>query len=193
MTTLNDVHCHFFSTPFFAPLGGDAAITGLGWTPPGTAEALADRWVAELDRHDIRRAALIASVPGDASSVAAAVARHPARFVGFFMVDPTRSDAVPTTAAALRSPRHRCAADDVSVSVDARVRDWRCAGAADLRARGLGAGHGRVRALRRPHGWGSQEARPGEPVRPERRQSGRAAAGGDALPERADHRAAFRR
>src|SRR5262245_11536220 len=101
MTTLNDVHCHFFSTPFFAPLGGDAAITRLGWTPPGTAEALADRWVAELDRHDIRRAALIASVPGDASSVAAAVARHPARFVGFFMVDPTRSDAVPTTAAAL--------------------------------------------------------------------------------------------
>src|SRR5262245_17311976 len=101
MTTLNDVHCHFFSTPFFAPLGGDAAITGLGWTPPGTAEALADRWVAELDHHSIRRAALIASLPGDASSVAAAVARHPARFVGFFMVDPTRPDAETTTAAAL--------------------------------------------------------------------------------------------
>jgi len=101
MATLNDVHCHFFSTPFFAALGGEAAIARLGWTPPGTADTLADRWVAELDRHDIRRAALIASVPGDASSVASAVTRHPSRFVGFFMVDPTRSDAVETTTAAL--------------------------------------------------------------------------------------------
>ena len=36
---------------------------------------------------------LIASVPGDAASVAAAVRRHPTRFVGFFMVDPTQPDA----------------------------------------------------------------------------------------------------
>ena len=67
---INDAHCHFFSTPFFAPLGGDAALTKLGWDAPGTAEALADRWVAELDRHQVSRAALIASVPGDAASVA---------------------------------------------------------------------------------------------------------------------------
>jgi predicted TIM-barrel fold metal-dependent hydrolase len=33
-------------------------------------------------------------VPGDESSVAAAVARHPARFVGYFMVDPSAEDAV---------------------------------------------------------------------------------------------------
>ena len=94
---INDAHCHFFSTPFFAPLGGDAAIAKLGWDAPGTAEALADRWVAELDRHQVSRAALIASVPGDAASVAAAVSRHRRRFVGFFMVDPTRPDAVSTT------------------------------------------------------------------------------------------------
>jgi predicted TIM-barrel fold metal-dependent hydrolase len=87
---LNDAHCHFFSTPFFAPLGGDAAIAKLGWDPPGSAEALADRWVAELDKVRVSRAALIASVPGDAASVEAAVRRHPDRFVGFFMVDPTR-------------------------------------------------------------------------------------------------------
>jgi len=87
---LNDVHCHFFSTPFFAPLGGDAAIAKLGWDPPGSAEALADRWVAELDKVRVSRAALIASVPGDAASVEAAVRRHPDRFVGFFMVDPTQ-------------------------------------------------------------------------------------------------------
>ena len=90
---INDAHCHFFSTPFFAPLGGDTALAQLGWDPPGTAEALADRWVAELDRHQVARTALIASIPGDAASVAAAVSRHPARFVGFFMADATQPDA----------------------------------------------------------------------------------------------------
>ena len=92
-TTLNDAHCHFFSTPFFASLGGDTALAKLGWEAPGTAEALADCWMAELDRHQVSRAALIASVPGDAASVAAAVNRHRQRFVGFFMVDPTQPDA----------------------------------------------------------------------------------------------------
>jgi predicted TIM-barrel fold metal-dependent hydrolase len=99
--TLNDAHCHFFSTPFFAALGGDAALATLGWDPPGEAAALADRWVAELDRHGVSRASLIASLPGDEASVAAAVARHPRRFVGFFMVDPTQPDAAPRAAAAV--------------------------------------------------------------------------------------------
>jgi len=98
---INDVHCHFFSTPFFAALGGDAALATLGWEAPGTADALADRWVAELDRQQVSRAALIASVPGDAASVAAAVDRHPGRLVGFFMVDPTAPDAAAHAATAL--------------------------------------------------------------------------------------------
>jgi predicted TIM-barrel fold metal-dependent hydrolase len=119
---MNDAHCHFFSTPFFEPLGGDAALARLGWDPPGTADSLADRWAAELDRHRVRRAALIASVPGDAVSVAAAVARHPHRFVGFFMVDPTQPDTEHLTAAAfdtgglravcLFPAMHRYAIDD---------------------------------------------------------------------------------
>src|SRR5689334_10870610 len=98
---INDAHCHFFSTAFFAPLGGDAALAKLGWDPPGNAEALADRWVAELDRHQVSRAALIASVPGDAASVAAAVNRHRQRLVGFFMVDPTQPDAAADASRAL--------------------------------------------------------------------------------------------
>jgi len=98
---INDAHCHFFSTPFFAPLGGEAALAKLGWDAPGDAEALADRWVAELDRHQVSRAALIASVPGDAASVAAAVKRHRERFVGFFMVDPTQPDAAAKAAEAI--------------------------------------------------------------------------------------------
>jgi uncharacterized protein len=93
---INDAHCHFFSTSFFAPLGGETALAKLGWDAPGTAEALADRWVAELDRHQVSRAALIASAPNDAASVAAAVNRHRDRFVGFFMVDPTQPDAAGT-------------------------------------------------------------------------------------------------
>jgi hypothetical protein len=97
-----DAHCHFFSQRFLeilikdtplAERGVPAACERLGWDAPGPAEALADRWVEELDRHGIARAALIASVTGDENSVAAAVARHPARFVGFFMFNPVASDA----------------------------------------------------------------------------------------------------
>jgi predicted TIM-barrel fold metal-dependent hydrolase len=98
---LNDAHCHFFSSPFFAALGGDAALKTLGWDPPGTAAQLADRWIAELDRHHIARAAIIASVPDDAASVGEAVRRHPSRFVGFFMVDPTQASAAASTAYAI--------------------------------------------------------------------------------------------
>jgi predicted TIM-barrel fold metal-dependent hydrolase len=101
---LCDAHCHFFSSGFLEILTKD--ISGLpaanraevisaqlGWDPPGSAEALADRWIAELNRHGIARAALIASIPGDEESVAIAVARHPARFVGFFMFNPLAPDA----------------------------------------------------------------------------------------------------
>jgi len=98
---VNDAHCHFFSTPFFAALGGDAALARLGWDAPGTAEQLADRWVAELDAAGVSRSALIASVAGDAGSVGAAVRRHPDRFVGYFMVDPTKPDAAVSAADAI--------------------------------------------------------------------------------------------
>jgi predicted TIM-barrel fold metal-dependent hydrolase len=98
---LNDSHCHFFSSQFFTTLSrqrgkGDtvaALCQELQWDDPGTPESLADRWVRELDAHGVARSALIASVPGDEPSVAAAVSRHPGRFVGFFMVDPSAEDA----------------------------------------------------------------------------------------------------
>ena len=112
---LNDAHCHFFSTNFFAALGrglpgppeiapahaAERAIDKLGWEAPASPTQLADRWVAELDRHGVSRAALIASVPGDTESVAAAIRRHPQRFVGFFMVDPTQPDAEVAAAQAI--------------------------------------------------------------------------------------------
>jgi len=61
----------------------------LGWEAPGDPEALADRWVQELDRHGVNRAMLMASVPGDEASVASAVKRHPSRLVGAFMFNPS--------------------------------------------------------------------------------------------------------
>ncbi len=100
-TVINDAHCHFFSTPFFGALGGDAALTKLGWDPPGAAEQLADRWVAELDSAGVSRAALIASMPGDAASVGTAVERHRDRFIGYFLVDPTKPDAAQAAAVAI--------------------------------------------------------------------------------------------
>lgn len=101
----NDIHCHFFSTPFFETLSkqrglGDSVpdlCTELQWDPPGTAWSLADRWVQELDANGVLRAAMIASVPGDETSVAAAVVRHPQRLVGFFMLDPAAPGAVDRT------------------------------------------------------------------------------------------------
>lgn len=97
-----DAHCHFFSRRFLEILTtgtslGDRPVSAvcerLGWDTPAAPETLADRWVEELDRHGISRAALIASVPDDEASVAAAVARQPGRFVGYFMFNPAASDA----------------------------------------------------------------------------------------------------
>jgi predicted TIM-barrel fold metal-dependent hydrolase len=101
--TINDTHCHFFSSGFLElltagnpdyPSEGRAAAAAarLGWIAPGTAEQLADRWVEELDRHGVGRIAIMASIPGDEESVSTAVARHPSRFVGFFMVNPLMPD-----------------------------------------------------------------------------------------------------
>ena len=90
-----DSHIHFFSPGFFAGLGAnEPAITALGWEFPESTEALSARWIAELDRNGVDKAALMASLPGDADSVAKAVALNPSRLVGFFMLDPTRTDAI---------------------------------------------------------------------------------------------------
>lgn len=115
---LNDAHCHFFSARFFEALArlkpdapADPAVALprlLGWDPPGTPEDLADRWIKELNIAGVARAALIASVPGDEASVAAAVRRHPTRFVGFFMVDPTQAGAAERVRRAIAEDGLKC-------------------------------------------------------------------------------------
>lgn len=90
---VRDAHVHFFSHRFFTLLTGGRAVADvtaeLGWdAPPESAELLADQWVAELDRHGVEAASLIASMPGDEQSVALAVARHPERLYGQFLINP---------------------------------------------------------------------------------------------------------
>jgi predicted TIM-barrel fold metal-dependent hydrolase len=116
---LHDSHCHFLSARFFEALGrekygqqtGIAAdrIAGeLGWETPGPLEALAERWVLELDRHEVSRAALIASVPGDEESVSAAVRQYPDRFVGFFALNAAAPDAADRARRAFAELGLRC-------------------------------------------------------------------------------------
>jgi len=100
--SVSDGHVHFFSRRFFQSLaaarkdaGGEASIADtLGWQLPDADPAVLARvWAAELDRHGVSRAALIASMPGDEQSVVAAAAAVPGRFYAYAMVNPTAPDA----------------------------------------------------------------------------------------------------
>ncbi len=111
---LNDAHCHFFSPRFFDVLGRQKGLPGehpgpavtqlVGWEHPGTTELLADRWAESLATHGVGRAMLIGSVPGEEEQIARACVRHPDRFVGAFMVDPTQEGALTRVAWALAQP-----------------------------------------------------------------------------------------
>ena len=87
-----DAHVHFFSPAFFRSLAAQKKVPEvgslLGWEIPDSPEALADRWVEEMDRHAVAHAMLIASISTDAASVGAAVVRHPTRFSSVCMINP---------------------------------------------------------------------------------------------------------
>ena len=95
---VRDAHVHFFSHRFFTLLTGGRDVAEvaaqLEWdAPPAEPELLAGRWVAELDRHGVTSAAIIASMPGDEESVARAIAQHPERLHGQFLLNPLAPDA----------------------------------------------------------------------------------------------------
>jgi predicted TIM-barrel fold metal-dependent hydrolase len=105
-----DAHVHFFSHWFFASLAEQKGVAVeqlaplLNWQLPAEdTRQLADAWVHELDRHGVAKASLIASVPGDGDSVIAGVRRHPERFYGYMMVNPTAPAAVVQVETALAS------------------------------------------------------------------------------------------
>ncbi len=101
-----DAHTHFFSRRFFETLTSQSpllkgesdaierAAEMTGWQmPPSDPAELAATWKEEFDRHGVSGALMIASVPGDEESVAAAVTAFPDRIAGAFMFDPTKPDA----------------------------------------------------------------------------------------------------
>ena len=67
---INDAHCHFFSNRFFTALSAQRGRSQsvpdlcreLGWQAPESPDALAARWVHELDAQGVGRAVLIASM-----------------------------------------------------------------------------------------------------------------------------------
>jgi hypothetical protein len=100
-----DAHTHFFSRRLFDTLIGQSPQLSrehnpiervaemTGWTmPPADPAELALVWKGELDRHEVSAAMMMASVPGDETSIAAAVAACPDRIVGGFMFDPTKPE-----------------------------------------------------------------------------------------------------
>ncbi len=141
-----DAHCHFFSPRFFTAIytrqSGREALEELrgklGWDIDDNSEDLARRWARELDRNEVSRAALIASVPGDAESVAEALSVIPDRFVGFFMVDPSAEGAARAVRRALEEWKLQCvclfpAMHDFSLQderlepiVQAVKEQWKC-------------------------------------------------------------------
>jgi uncharacterized protein len=112
---VNDAHVHFFSHKFYSTLArqkkveAEALAPLLNWEiPPRDPAMLAQSWAAELDRHGVNRASLIASTHGDEESVAAAVSSHPDRFFGAFMIDPMQTDALERVRAAAINPHLHC-------------------------------------------------------------------------------------
>lgn len=109
---VTDAHVHFFSNPFYAGLAKGKELTSaaevgslLGWDIPAEDPVeLVARWLGEMSRYGLKRLSLMGSTPGDESSVALAVAAEPDRFFGYFMLDPTQSDATERVAAAAKNP-----------------------------------------------------------------------------------------
>lgn len=87
-----DAHVHFFSPAFFKSLAqqkNDEFVANLlGWDEPTSPEALAMRWAAELDKNQVARAMLVASIPNDTVSVGGAIATRPDRFSAVYMANP---------------------------------------------------------------------------------------------------------
>lgn len=116
-----DGHAHFFSRRFFEVLGGQSPLlsgveekvgrigelTGFRM-PSADPVELGAEWVEEMQRYGVAGMLLISSVPGDETSIAAAVRRWPDRIAGGFFFDPTQPDV---------EARARRAFDELGLSV----------------------------------------------------------------------------
>jgi predicted TIM-barrel fold metal-dependent hydrolase len=105
---VSDAHVHFFSRDFYAALARQKKLESpealrplLNWEIPGPDSVA-------LDRFAVRRACLIASMPGEEASVSAAVKAYPERFLGYFMLNPLNSDGLERVKAAVANPYLHC-------------------------------------------------------------------------------------
>ena len=118
---LNDAHCHFFSTPFFSALGGDAAISALALGPTGHGRrARGSLGRGARSRRRVARGADRERAWRRRPRSARRCGGIRSRFVGFFMLDPTQAGRRRDAAAA---HRHAPSARDLPVSGDAPVLD----------------------------------------------------------------------
>lgn len=102
-----DSHTHFFSHNFFAMLAKQSPVlkgetdpvekigemTGLQM-PPENPRDLAKIWVDELDKNQVSKTLLMASLPNDENSIAEAVFAFPDRIFGGFFFNPLQENAV---------------------------------------------------------------------------------------------------
>lgn len=75
------------------PVAKVGEITGLQM-PPQDPRELAKIWIDQLDRNNVARALLMASLPNDEESIAAAVSEYPDRIFGGFFFNPLQENAV---------------------------------------------------------------------------------------------------
>jgi hypothetical protein len=120
MPGLVDAHLHFFSRPFFdalarlSPLPGTpderlsrAAAEARIEIPSADVGVHAARWLAELDRHDVARAACFASLPEEIPAVAEACALARGRLVPFALVNPKAEGTVERARSLVAESRFR--------------------------------------------------------------------------------------
>ena len=99
---LIDAHVHLFSRRFYqfwcdqsrVPLDKAAATIGMEIPDDDDLAPLAERWLAEMDKHRVDRAVLLSSVIGDGGALGRVVAKHPKRFCGLFLLNPTLEDSM---------------------------------------------------------------------------------------------------
>lgn len=99
--TLCDAHLHFFSYDFFAALArlknandqlenvlADLAARTKIQLPQRDVRAHLDLWLAELERNEVARAIVFASVPEEVAAVGEALQLARGRLTGFFLMHP---------------------------------------------------------------------------------------------------------
>ena len=104
--SFQDAHTHFFSRAFFDGLAAASprsepaeellsevsSRTGLE-IPGADVDAHTDRWLAEMDAHQVERMVTFASLPVEAPAVAQAAARAGGRLLAYTLVDPSNEKA----------------------------------------------------------------------------------------------------